>query len=47
MCGERIGVYEPAVWVIDGSVRTTSRAADPDVSAAHDRAFHAACYTGQ
>jgi hypothetical protein len=46
-CGEVIGVYEPAVWVIDGRVRTTSRAADPNVSAEHDCAFHAGCYVGQ
>jgi hypothetical protein len=46
-CGELIGVYEPAVWVVDGRVRTTSRAADPDVSAEHGRAFHAGCYKDQ
>jgi hypothetical protein len=44
-CGERIGVYEPAVWVIGSIARASSQAADPGLAAAYDRAFHADCYT--
>jgi hypothetical protein len=46
-CGDRIGVYEPAVWVIGGVGQTTSQAADPEVTAAHELAFHADCYPGR
>jgi hypothetical protein len=44
VCGERIGVYEPAVWVIGTAVHATSQAADPELTALHDRAFHPGCY---
>ena len=43
-CGEVIGVYEPAVIVLDDGPRMTSRAAEP---AAFDHArerYHRACY---
>jgi hypothetical protein len=44
VCGDRIGVYEPAVWVIGSTPHATSRAADPELTATHDTAFHAGCY---
>lgn len=46
VCGERIGVYEPAVWVIGGVAHETSQAADPEFTAARELAFHAECYAG-
>lgn len=45
-CGERIGVYEPAVWMIGQLAHATSQAASPELTAAHDTAFHADCYIG-
>lgn len=45
-CGERIGVYELGVWIIDSIARETSIAADPEVADAVARAFHASCYEG-
>jgi len=44
VCGDRIGVYEPAVWVIGGVAHATSQAADPGFTATHELAFHADCY---
>lgn len=44
-CGDTIGVYEPAVQIVDGAARTTSRAADP--SLLHTEAnhcYHLACH---
>jgi hypothetical protein len=44
-CAERIGVYEPAVWLTGPVPRISSRAADPELAAeAAGRAFHVACY---
>jgi hypothetical protein len=43
-CGDVIGVYEPLVRVLDGSVRHTSRAADPVLPYAGERWFHGGCY---
>jgi len=46
LCEERIGVYEPIVYVSEDSVRHTSLAAEPSLqSEAHENAlFHRACY---
>jgi hypothetical protein len=46
VCGERIGVYEPAVWLNCEVARATSQAADPEFTATHELAFHADCYRG-
>lgn len=44
-CGGVIGVYEPAVQVLGRTVRTTSRAAEADLSASRPgRLYHAVCY---
>jgi hypothetical protein len=43
-CGEVIGVYEPVILLADGRARETSRAAEPNLSAAPGKPFHAACY---
>jgi hypothetical protein len=44
-CGGVIGVYEPAVHVLDGIARTTSRAADPQLGRDRPgRCYHAACH---
>jgi len=45
LCGERIGVYEPAVFVSAGAVKCTSRAAMPGIEEVADyRPFHGVCY---
>jgi hypothetical protein len=44
-CGDVIGVYEPMIYVVDGSAVRTSRAAmDPTRENGAGPAFHAACY---
>jgi hypothetical protein len=44
-CGDVIGVYEPAVVVLDGAAhRMTSRAAEPDVVERASERYHRACY---
>ena len=43
-CGEPIGVYEPLVVVIEGTPRTTSRAAEPAIAAAPGEHYHLACH---
>jgi len=45
LCGERIGVYEPAVFVGGAVVKRTSRAAMPGIEEIVDyRPFHGPCY---
>jgi len=43
-CNDVIGVYEPLVRVIDGSVRHTSRAAEPRLPQSGERWYHLGCY---
>lgn len=43
-CGEPIGVYEPGVWIVNTIPHTTSVAAEPELTASAERAFHADCY---
>ena len=42
-CGDRIGVYEPAVVVEGASARTTSLAREPGVTETAKRLLHAGC----
>ena len=44
-CGDVIGVYEPAVIVLDGACRVTSRAAEPDAVGSAPERYHRACCT--
>ena len=43
-CYDVIGVYEPLVRVLEGSVRRTSRAAESLLSYAGERWYHLGCY---
>jgi hypothetical protein len=45
-CGDAIGVYEPVVWVLDGSATVTSRAATQELSkpSRRGRVHHLACH---
>jgi hypothetical protein len=43
-CGELIGVYEPAVFVVSGDVRATSIAAQPELAAGANERYHRACH---
>lgn len=43
-CNDVIGVYEPLVRVLHGSVRKTSRAAEPLLPQAGERWYHLGCY---
>jgi hypothetical protein len=44
-CGGVIGVYEPLVYLVKGSVRETSRAAEPNLSLTPaGPCFHAGCF---
>lgn len=43
-CGDLIGVYEPAVFVVSGDVRATSIAAQPDLVAGANERYHRACH---
>jgi hypothetical protein len=43
-CGDVIGVYEPAVIVLDGESRVTSRAGEPDAVRNALERYHRACY---
>ena len=45
-CGDVIGVYEPLVYVSNGCVTETSRAAEPDLSFAGRECCHARCFEG-
>jgi hypothetical protein len=46
LCGEVIGVYEPLVRIVDGRLRRTSRAAEPELAAGDD-CYHDSCYLSQ
>jgi hypothetical protein len=46
-CGETIGVYEPLVMCTEGAVRTTSRAAEPNMIATGATHYHRDCYTAE
>ena len=43
-CGERIGVYEPLVVLLDGHARETSRAAATDPAGLRGDCYHRRCY---
>ena len=43
-CHDVIGVYEPLVCVLEGSVRHTSRAAEPHLRQSGERWYHLSCY---
>jgi hypothetical protein len=43
-CQDVIGVYEPAVVILDGVARHTSRAADRSLRGADEPCYHLACY---
>ena len=43
-CGDVIGVYEPLVVGDGRSIRTTSRAAEPQLRAGLGAHYHHACY---
>ena len=43
-CNDVIGVYEPLVHVLDGSVRHTSRAAEPLLAYPGEGLYHLRCY---
>lgn len=43
-CGDWIGVYEPAVIVLDGVSFVTSRAAEPDAVEKASERYHRSCY---
>ena len=44
-CLDVIGVYEPAVAVLDGVARHTSRAAEPWLPLTGERCYHLGCYS--
>ena len=44
LCNDVIGVYEPLVRVWQGSVRHTSRAAEPRLRRLGERWYHLGCY---
>ena len=46
-CGEVIGVYEPAVIVLEGAYFVTSRAAEPDAVDKAPERYHRACCADQ
>jgi hypothetical protein len=43
-CGEVIGVYEPLLVLVDGRIRETSRALEPDAAGRVGDCYHRACY---
>jgi hypothetical protein len=43
-CGDMIGVYEPLVMCNHDTVRSTSRAAEPELQAADNAYYHRDCY---
>jgi hypothetical protein len=43
-CADVIGVYEPAVVIIRGEMRETSRAVEPDLGEKSAKRYHRACY---
>ena len=43
-CDDVLGVYEPIVCVLDGTVRHTSRAAEPLPAHPGERCYHLGCY---
>ena len=43
-CGDVIGYYEPLVVLEQGQARTTSAAAEPQLSEVQGKRFHPACY---
>jgi hypothetical protein len=44
VCDDVIGVYEPLIALVNGSARTTSRAAEPGLPGAAAPYYHEACY---
>ena len=45
-CGDVVGVYEPAVIVVNGVAHTTSLAAGPDLPRDGAHVYHHACSIG-
>jgi hypothetical protein len=43
-CSDVLGVYEPIVCILNGSVRHTSRAAEPLPVHPRERWYHLGCY---
>jgi hypothetical protein len=43
-CGDVIGVYEPIVVVVEGGPRTTSGAAEPELTREAAECYHHNCY---
>lgn len=43
-CAEAIGVYEPAVVVLEGKARETSRAAEPAIGSEPGEHYHRTCH---
>jgi hypothetical protein len=39
-----MGVYEPLVCLVDGRLRRSSRAADPQLLEKAEACYHAACF---
>jgi len=46
-CGEVIGVYEPAVLVVNDRACNTSFAAEPTLLAQAGACFHRGCYSSE
>ena len=44
LCGQQLGVYEPAIFVVDGVPHRSSRAAGAELAAAAELIYHPACY---
>jgi hypothetical protein len=42
-CGERIGLYEPLVALVEGQAQETSRTADPRIAETH-ACYHRSCF---
>ena len=43
-CGDRIGVYEPLIVLLDGRARETSRAAEPGLAILEGESYHRGCW---
>lgn len=44
LCGEVIGVYEPAIRLVEGNAYETSRASEPDIASQAEGIYHRACF---
>jgi hypothetical protein len=43
-CGQVIGVYEPAMILVEGIARQTSLAAEPSLASHPGRHYHRSCF---